>query len=281
LSQFEYFTKIIPHEIYSRTKSYISKHIIIFEPDDYVTGQVLKSLDFTFILFLDDSPTTKINGREFIFKKGSLLFISPHTEVYTTAPPHERRGKYISVTINKDYFINIASQISGEGLSLSYIVNRYSQQLLDIIGNFQRELMDYGDKYPLMIDSLSNILVIQLIRDIITDKNMGSKNNGYINKAIEIMHNSYSHNISINDICNSIYLSPCHFKRIFKEYTGKTPYQYLLNIRLEKAKELLRLRECSVEEIARLCGFVNSGHFSTVFKRVVKLSPSAYRKVCK
>ncbi|NLK38070.1 MAG: helix-turn-helix transcriptional regulator [Epulopiscium sp.] len=92
------------------------------------------------------------------------------------------------------------------------------------------------------------------------------------------MQEYYSANISINDICNLIYLSPCHFKRVFKDCTGQTPYQYLMKIRLEKAKEILKEKESSMEEVARLCGFVNTGHFATVFKRNIGMSPSEYRK---
>lgn len=97
--------------------------------------------------------------------------------------------------------------------------------------------------------------------------------------AIEYMQKFYSADISINDICSLIYLSPCHFKRVFKEYTGQTPYQFLMGIRIEKSKEILRKNEHSIEKVAGLCGFINSGHFSTVFKRHVNMSPSEFRKI--
>lgn len=132
-----------------------------------------------------------------------------------------------------------------------------------------------------MIHSLSTQIVFQLIRDINADQRKINEKTGnqYISKAIQLMHEYYNTNISINDTCNHIYLSPCHFKRVFKEYTGQTPHRYLMEIRYEKAKELLRREEKSIEDIARMCGFVNSGHFSVVFKRYSKMSPSEYRKM--
>ncbi len=94
------------------------------------------------------------------------------------------------------------------------------------------------------------------------------------------MRQYYQESISIDDICNLIYLSPSHFKRIFKGYTGRTPHQYLTEIRLEKARELLELNKNSIEDTAKLCGFVNAGHFAVSFKRNTGLSPSQYRKMC-
>jgi len=52
-----------------------------------------------------------------------------------------------------------------------------------------------------------------------------------------------------------------------------------MDIRLEKAKELLLSNKNSIEEIARMCGFVNAGHFTVAFKRDTKLTPSEYRKI--
>lgn len=125
--------------------------------------------------------------------------------------------------------------------------------------------------------------MFQLIRDLHTNyaKANGKigKDNQYIREAIRLMQEYYATTISISDICNLIYLSPCHFKRVFKDHTGRTPHQYLMDIRLEKAKELLRRTENSIEDTARLCGFVNAGHFAVAFKRGTKLPPSEYRKM--
>ena len=93
------------------------------------------------------------------------------------------------------------------------------------------------------------------------------------------MHKYYSGNISIDDICNEIYLSSSYFKRIFKNETGKTPYQFLTEIRIEKAKAMLKNKESAIYEVARLCGFVNQGNMSTIFKKQTGISPSEYRKL--
>ncbi len=281
---FSYFIGTIPQDMYSRTKSNICQHIAIFEPEEYAVGEVICVDDYHFILFFSTAPITRINNSEYQFKKGSLVVVQPWEEVYGIPCEDREYGRYIHIAVKKDFFQKIAKEITdSEEFKFKRIQNTYSKQVLDLIGNFQRELMDNGESFPLMIDSICTQLVFQLIRDLNSDTvgNMSniSKDNKYINKAIQFMQEYYSANISIKDICNLIYLSPCHFKRVFKDYTGQTPYQYLMGIRLEKAKEVLRKKENSMEEVAKLCGFVNSGHFSTVFKRNMSVSPTEYRRM--
>ena len=88
---------------------------------------------------------------------------------------------------------------------------------------------------------------------------------------------TYHSNITINEICDAIYISPSHFQRIFKNTMNKTPYQYIMEFRLKKAKEKLKAENISIAEVATLCGFLSSGHFSTAFKKNEGKTPSEYR----
>ncbi|HYE83178.1 MAG TPA: helix-turn-helix transcriptional regulator [Clostridia bacterium] len=283
-SDFSYFVKSIPQDMYSRTKSYICQHIAIFEPEEFVLGEEICVDDYHFVLFFSESPVTRINNCEYQGRKGSFIAVQPWQEVYGVPCDNRKQGRYMHIAIKKDFFRKITAEIAGEeGYVFKRVQNVYSRQLLDIIGNFQKEMMNYGESFPSMIESICTQIVFQLIRDLNADiagnKSKISKDNKYINKAIQFMQEYYSANICINDICNLIYLSPCHFKRVFKDYTGQTPYQYLTGIRMEKAKELLSKNENSMEEVARLCGFVNSGHFATVFKRNINMSPTEFKKM--
>lgn len=282
---FNYFIKHIPQDMYARTKSHICKYMAIFEPNEYVLGDVICVDDYHFLLFFSEAPVTKINNYAYKPHKGSLLVIQPWEEVYGVPDDNKKSyDKYIHIAVEKSFFRRVAKEVAGGGeYEFKRIHNTYSKQLLDLIGNFQREMMDHGESFPLMLEGICIQIVFQLLRDLSSEpaanKSKISKDNKYINKAIQFMHEYYSANISINDICKLIYLSPCHFKRVFKDYTGQTPYQYLMRIRLEKAKEILKENDDPIEEVAKMCGFVNSGHFSTVFKRNTGMSPSEYRKL--
>jgi len=283
-TDFSYFLNLIPEDMFSRTKSHVCRYMAIFEPEEYVVGEVLCADDYHFLLFFSEGPVTKISDCTCKPQKGSLLAIQPWEEVYGV--PNESKNsyeRYVHIAVEKSFFRRVAKEAAGGGeFEFKRIQNFYSKQLLDLIGNFQREMMNYGDTYPLMLEGICIQIVFQLLRDINSDpaENRGklSKDNKYINRAIQFMQEHYGAEISINDICSLIYLSPCHFKRVFKEHTGQTPYQYLMKIRLEKAKEILKTTDSPIEEVAKQCGFVNSGHFSTVFKRKMGVSPSEYRK---
>jgi len=283
-NDFSYFREIIPADMYSRTKATICRHIAIFETDEYALGQTLRVDDFHFILFLGNAPLIRINDKEYCVKKGDLIMIQPWDGVYGVPCGMKKYSKYLHIAVKKEFFTEIAAEAAmGKQFEFKRIVGNYSSHLLNLIGEFQSEMMNYGEAYPLMIRSLSTLIVYQLIRDLQTEQIKStakiSQDNNYIRKAISVMEEHYQTNISINEICDLIYLSPYHFKRIFKEHTGRTPHRYLLDIRLNKAKELLSKNEKTIEEISRMCGFVNAGHFAVAFKRGTTLSPSEYRRM--
>jgi AraC family transcriptional regulator len=69
-----------------------------------------------------------------------------------------------------------------------------------------------------------------------------------------------------------------HFAKAFKQSTGETPHQYVLRRRIEQAKQLLRNSRSSVLEASARSGFVDQSHFSKVFRRVVGIAPSEFRR---
>lgn len=280
--EFNYFLEIIPPDMYARTKATICQYIAIFEPEEYTLGKVLRVDDYHFVLFFSEAPNIIINDVEYQVRKGDMLVIQPWEGIYGVPGKAKEYGKYLHIAVKKEFFREIAAEIAREGIfTFKYIQGHYSSHLLDLVGEFQLELMNYGESYPQMLRSLSTQIVYQLIRDLHTEqkREKTSWDNPYISKAILLMEEHYQTSISINNICDLIYLSPYHFKRIFKEHTGRTPHRYLMDIRLDKAKELLERSRSSIEDIARLCGFVNAGHFAVAFKRDTKLSPSEYRKI--
>lgn len=72
-SEFDYFLEIIPPEMYSRTKATICQYIAIFEPKEYVLGEVMRVDDYHFLLFFASAPITRINNVEYHAKKGDML----------------------------------------------------------------------------------------------------------------------------------------------------------------------------------------------------------------
>ncbi|WP_295794327.1 AraC family transcriptional regulator [Mucilaginibacter sp.] len=85
----------------------------------------------------------------------------------------------------------------------------------------------------------------------------------------------YGDSIDLNNIADEAWFSKFHFIRAFKNTYGKTPHQYLIYVRIEKAGELLKTG-IPVSEVCYAVGFESLSSFSGLFKRVAGLSPSAY-----
>lgn len=100
-----------------------------------------------------------------------------------------------------------------------------------------------------------------------------------VNRIEEYFENHYSEKISLDQIAGNMYLSPFYISKIFKSEIGDTPIRHLINIRLEKARELLESGEDrSIQEVAAMVGYDDAYHFSKLFKKRYGMSPSQARK---
>lgn len=95
-------------------------------------------------------------------------------------------------------------------------------------------------------------------------------------KAVEYIKNNYGKNISREDVAKAVFFSPAYFARNFKQYTGKSCNEYLLEVRMEKAKEMLSENKHKIYEIAQLVGYENTKYFYRVFKLYTGYTPKDY-----
>lgn len=86
-----------------------------------------------------------------------------------------------------------------------------------------------------------------------------------------------SEEIRLSAVANHFDMSVRSFNRRFKLATGQTPLQYLQNVRVDMARELLQSSNLSVNEIAEKVGYQDMGHFTALFKKFLSTTPSEYR----
>ncbi len=84
--------------------------------------------------------------------------------------------------------------------------------------------------------------------------------------------------ISIADLAALVELSPSHFSRVFVRSAGIAPHRWLLRMRIERAKHLLKAPTASLSDVAASCGFVDQSHFTKVFTRVERMTPGRWKK---
>ena len=100
-----------------------------------------------------------------------------------------------------------------------------------------------------------------------------------LNQAIVYIKDNYNTNIVLHDLAKSVGLSKTHFIVLFKKYFKSTPYQYILEYRIKKAKELLLSSNRNISEIAIELGFYDNSAFIKAFSKYSKETPSNYRKL--
>ncbi len=144
-------------------------------------------------------------------------------------------------------------------------------------------------KYFMLKARLMQVLLLMMREIVETPRpkqkscNFESYNKSYaVKKIINYLNENYEHKISLDQIAHNMYLSPVYISKIFKEETGESPINYLIKIRLEKARDILEHSEDgSIKNIATEVGYDDVYHFSKLFKKYYGISPQNYRKSVK
>jgi AraC-like DNA-binding protein len=100
-------------------------------------------------------------------------------------------------------------------------------------------------------------------------------------RARDLMDLRYAEALDVPTLARQAHVSPTYFSRRFRSTFGETPHQYLLTRRLERAQWLLRNSERSVTSVCFDVGLSSVGSFCTSFKRVVGMTPGAYRELAR
>lgn len=210
-----------------------------------------------------------------------------HYLAYMIKPmvPHEEKVsdnfvRYIAIFIDKDHFENIYRKYTPETPDFNNVWNQFSvkHETIYYIKKFMTEYSERIAGYKDILEALSEIICHTLVREIIgakTEKNF-TYDNFEIESIIEYMHQYFGQKITIEDLAKKANMSKSHFIRVFKKATGLSPMDYLIDIRIEKAKKLINAGTKNISEISLLCGFSSTSHFSSTFSKHVGISPSKY-----
>ncbi|MBC7764932.1 MAG: helix-turn-helix transcriptional regulator, partial [Hyphomonadaceae bacterium] len=132
---------------------------------------------------------------------------------------------------------------------------------------------------------LQKAIVLQIIYQIITavtpqynHTNLPpSPHHKTLKKVLNYIERNFHQPIQLKDLASLAQLSPAHLHKIFTKTLAITPNQFILNRRLQKAKECLLKTDVAIYTVADLCGFQNAAYFTTVFHQVVGCTPSEFR----
>ena len=143
------------------------------------------------------------------------------------------------------------------------------------------ELESHKIAGSLLIDSLKTTLAIHLLRKYCSTKpKLFSYKDGLsksqFERVTEYINEHLDADLKVVELAAIASISPYHFIRLFRKTTGKTPHQYILQQRIEKARYLLHHSQLGISEIAASVGFCDQSHFTKYFKRSTGFTPRKY-----
>lgn len=144
------------------------------------------------------------------------------------------------------------------------------------------ELQSENLASQLYIDSLTNVLAVHLLRQYATAQpNLPTYTGGLpqrqLLQVLDYIHAHLDQDIKLADLAALLNMSQFHFSHLFKQAIGIAPYQYLLQQRIERAKQLLKHSDRPITDIAFLCGFNSHSHLSKQFRQLTGITPTIYR----
>lgn len=272
----------LPADLPAKPKVYANHNIAILKPNQFIVNKECYFEQYHFSVPTVTPPPLYIGKKQYSFKANRILAINPDQSILAK---HEAPAKeYTALFINKRFLQEVAYTISGKtDVQFDQSNHIISKRLRDSFESFICESVSIDNGSSLMLDSISTQIAIQILREIqsnITNKMVEGEciDKPHAKKAIEFIEEYYNSDLSLHDLCNVTNLSPYHFIRVFKMETGKTPHEYLLDKRIQKALEMIQRNQYSLSEVAQTCGFVNQSHFCTTFKKRVGVNPSLYIK---
>lgn len=147
-----------------------------------------------------------------------------------------------------------------------------------ILQSLKVELINQHLGYQTRVNQLVDDLLIQIAR-MVTRQN--SQQRDFPQAFLRLENNlrkNLSHQWTVDEMAALVGLGATAFTEKVKNYTGFSPLNYLINIRISEAIRLLKRREANVTEIALETGFYSSQHFATTFKKLTGYTPSQFRK---
>lgn len=198
----------------------------------------------------------------------------------------EGEDSYLQITITPDFLKLIATEAietEPDRLELNPEFRTRNPQIEQLAMMLRKELhREDSGVGRLYIDSLANALTVNLLRDYAATKPQVAVYEGGLGarqllQVIEYINEHLDRKIKLADLASAIGISQFHFSRLFKQSMGISPHQYLLQQRIDRAKQLLKNKDLSVIDIAFMCGFNSHSHLSKQFRQHTGLTPTAYR----
>ena len=196
---------------------------------------------------------------------------------------------YLQITIRPQFLEQIATEIINYDPARLELVKEFCvrNDKIEQLAMMLRAELHQGKNGvgQLYIDSLANALMINLLRDYSGTKPSiktyeGGLSDRKILQVTDYINDHLTQSIKLEDLATYLEISRFHFSRLFKKSTGISPHQYVMQQRVELAKQLLKKSDIPLADVALKSGFNSQSHLGKYFREFTGATPSSYRKSC-
>ncbi len=220
-----------------------------------------------FLLVSEGEMVLRQEGTELIARGGELLLVDCYRQhEYAATQDTHTLWVHFDGANSRELFQEIRQQ-KGQKL-------KYWQEELETIQSIVQGVSEAASEPEL------SIRIYALLCRLLAGNSLPEQENTksvQIEKGKEYMKNHLKEPLAIEEIAGHVSMSTSYFTKVFREITGFSPYEYLLRLRLERAKELLLQTQLPVSEIAYRSGFHSDSNFIYFFKKETGFSPLKFR----
>jgi AraC family transcriptional regulator len=178
---------------------------------------------------------------------------------------------------------HIGPLMHGGRIELAPLFNLEDGQMEHLLRALLAVAQDGSGADPLLGELLVNAACIRLARRCAVSKlNMVPRRGGLpearLKRVLEYIDANVGRNITLSELASVVNMSLYYFAVLFRQSTGLSPHQYVLNQRVERAKKLLRDPKLSVLDVSMSVGFEHQNNFARAFRRVIGVSPTEFRR---
>lgn len=230
--------------------------------------------DFHFLYIVDGSVTAFMDKSQVPLKTGDIVFYHPH-QIHHYEFNGDGRITYYWL-----YFTGKDSQELMErfGFKNQTVINvGVNTRLCDIFEHLISELIFRKQDFTFYAGTYLMQLFLEISRCNSSESHKADTSYR-IEKSLQFLINNFKQDISIPDLASIENLSSSRYRYVFKELTGKSPKEYLTDVRMQRARDLLTTTNLSVSDIAELVGYKNMLYFCRIFKQYSGMTASEFRK---
>lgn len=236
---------------------------------------------YEFMLPLTDMPYVEINMRVINVQKNFVVPIYPWQPHGVSEKMEEVR--FLDIFFTEEFFNKVKSGIYGPGsLNFNSAIFQASGHLQIMLRIFMEECSSACEGSNALLTHLSSSIAILLLREISSagsNYSLNDKHSARVTRVVKYMYENSSSDFSLKNLAEIAGMSQYHFIRVFKSSTGMTPYEFLLDIRINKAKKLLSETSLTITKICNECGINNLSRFTRLFKERTGVTPSFFKSI--